>query len=152
VTATISGYMGGHSKNPTYEQISTGRTGHAEVVQVEYDPKRVSYDKLLEVFWRNVDPTQKDAQFCDHGSQYRSGIFYHDEEQKRLAEASRLALQKTKPFKGGIVTEITRAAEFYAAEGYHQDYYQKNPARYKFYKSGCGREARLQQLWGKPGS
>ena len=152
VISSVSGYMGGRVKNPTYEQVSTGATGHTEVVQIEFDPGRVTYARLLEVFWRNIDPTQKDAQFCDHGSQYRSGIFYHDEEQKRLAEASRLALQKTKPFKGEIVTEITRAAEFYAAEGYHQDYYQKNPARYKFYKSGCGREARLQQLWGKPGS
>ena len=147
VTATISGYMGGHSKNPTYEQISTGRTGHAEVVQVEYDPKRVSYDKLLEAFWRNIDPTQKDAQFCDHGPQYRSAIFYHDAEQRKLADASKAALAKNKPFKGEIVTEITQASEFYAAEGYHQDYYQKNPVRYKFYKTGCGREARLKELW-----
>jgi len=152
VVETVSGYMGGQVKNPTYEQVSTGATGHTEVVQIEFDPAKVTYARLLEVFWRNIDPTQKDAQFCDHGSQYRSGIFYHDEEQKRLAEASRLALQKTKPFKGEIVTEITQAADFYVAEGYHQDYYQKNPARYKFYKSGCGREARLQQLWGKPGS
>ena len=150
VIATVSGYMGGKKKNPTYEEVSTGATGHTEVVQIEYDPAKVSYAALLEVFWRNIDPTQKDAQFCDHGSQYRSGIFYHDDEQKRLAEASRLALQKSKPFKGEIVTEVTRATEFYPAEGYHQDYYQKNPARYKFYKTGCGREARLQQLWGKP--
>jgi peptide-methionine (S)-S-oxide reductase len=152
VIATVSGYMGGNSKNPTYEQVSTGRTGYAEVVQVEYDPAKVGYAKLLEVFWRNIDPTQKDAQFCDQGSQYRSGVFYHDEEQKRLAEASRLALQKTRPFKGEIVTEITKASTFYAAEAYHQDFHQKNPTRYKFYKSGCGREARLQELWGKPGS
>jgi len=151
VISTVSGYMGGHVKNPTYEQVSTARTGHAEVVQVEYDPAKVSYARLLEVFWRNIDPTQKNAQFCDHGSQYRSGIFYHDEEQKRLAEASRAALQKNKPFKGEIVTQIAKAGEFYTAEGYHQDYYQKNPARYKFYKSGCGREARLQQLWGRSG-
>ena len=147
VVATTSGYLGGHTKNPTYEQVSGGRTGHAEVVQVEYDPKRVGYEKLLEAFWRNVDPTQKDAQFCDHGSQYRSGIFYHDAEQRRLAEASKAALAKNKPFKGEIVTEITKASEFYAAEGYHQDYYQKNPVRYKFYKTGCGREARLKELW-----
>jgi peptide-methionine (S)-S-oxide reductase len=152
VISTVSGYMGGRLKNPTYEQVSGGGTGHAEVVQVEFDPAKVSYGRLLEVYWRNIDPTQKDAQFCDYGSQYRSGIFYHNDEQKRLAEASRLALQKNKPFRGEIVTEITRAAEFYPAEGYHQDYYQKNPARYKFYKSGCGREARLQQLWGKAGS
>ena len=152
VTATVSGYMGGRVKNPTYEQVSTARTGHAEVVQVKYDPAKVSYAKLVDIFWRNIDPTQKDAQFCDYGSQYRSGIFFHDEEQKRVAEASRLALQKNRPFKGEIVTEITKAAEFYAAEDYHQDYYLKNPARYKFYKSGCGRAERLQQLWGKPAS
>jgi peptide-methionine (S)-S-oxide reductase len=148
VIATVSGYMGGKTKNPTYEQVSTGRTGHAEVLQVEYDPKKVSYEKLLEVFWRNIDPTQRDAQFCDHGSQYRSGIFYHDEDQRRLAEASRAALAKNKPFKGDIVTEITKAAEFYPAEDYHQDYYKKNPVRYKYYKTGCGRAARLKELWG----
>ena len=147
VLATISGYIGGKSRNPTYEQVSGGRTGHAEVVQIEYDPKRVTYDKLLEVFWRNIDPTQKDAQFCDHGSQYRSGVFYHDEAQRKLAEASKAALAKNKPFKGEIVTEITRGSEFYAAEDYHQDYHLKNPVRYKFYKSGCGREARLKELW-----
>ena len=108
----------------------------------------MTYAQLLEVFWRNIDPTQRDAQFCDYGSQYRSGIFYHDEEQKRLAEASRAALVKNKPFKGEIVTEITKSSQFYAAEDYHQDYYLKNPARYKFYKSGCGRASRLKQLWG----
>ena len=148
VIATVSGYMGGKTRNPTYEQVSTGRTGHAEVLQIEYDPKKVSYEKLLEVFWRNIDPTQRDAQFCDHGSQYRSGIFYHDEEQRRLAEASRAALAKNKPFKGEIVTEVTKAAEFYPAEDYHQDYYKKNPVRYKYYKTGCGRAARLKELWG----
>lgn len=148
VVSTISGYMGGKTRNPTYEQVSTGSTGHAEVIQVEYDPKRVSYEKLLEVFWRNIDPTQPGGQFCDIGSQYRSGIFYHDEEQKRLAEASKAALVKNKPFKGEIVTEITRATDFYPAEDYHQDYYTKNPVRYKFYKTGCGRAARLKQLWG----
>ncbi len=148
VIATTSGYMGGKAKNPTCEQVSTGRTGHAEVVQVEYDPSKVTYARLLEVFWRNIDPTQRDAQFCDCGSQYRSGIFYHDEEQRRLAEASRTALVKSKPFKGEIVTEITKSSQFYPAESYHQGYYQKNPARYKFYKSGCGRTSRLKQLWG----
>ena len=152
VLSTTSGYMGGHVKNPTYEQVSTAQSGHAEVVQVEFDPAKTSYEKLVEIFWRNIDPTQKDAQFCDHGPQYRSGIFYHDEEQKRIAEASRAALRKNKPFKGEIVTEVTKAPEFYPAEGYHQDFHLKNPVRYKFYKTGCGREARLQQLWGKPGS
>ncbi len=152
VIATVSGFMGGQVKNPTYEQVTTGRTGHTEVVQVEYDPAKVSYAKLVEVFWRNIDPTQKDGQFCDYGTQYRSAIFYHDEEQKRVAEASRAALQKTKPFRGEIVTEITKASAFYPAEGKHQDFHLRNPTHYKFYKSGCGREARLQQLWGKGGS
>lgn len=149
VISTTSGYMGGHVKNPTYEQISTGRTGHTEVVQVEYDPSKVTYEKLLEVFWMNIDPTVKDAQFCDHGSQYRSGIFYHDDEQRKLAEASKAALNKSKPFKQPIVTEITKAPEFYRAEEYHQDYYIKNPVRYKIYRNGCGRDARLKELWGK---
>jgi peptide-methionine (S)-S-oxide reductase len=152
VISTTSGFIGGHVKNPTYEQVTTGRTGHAEAVQVEYDPAKVSYARLLEVYWRNVDPTQKDGQFCDYGSHYRTAIFFHDDEQRKLAEASRVALQKNKPFKDEIVTEITRASEFYPAEGYHQDFHLKNPSRYKFYKTGCGREARLQQLWGKPGS
>ncbi len=148
VVATVSGYIGGQTKNPTYEQVSGGRTGHAEAVQVEYDPARVSYEKLVDVFWHNIDPTQKDAQFCDHGSQYRSAIFYHNEDQRRIAEASRTALAKNKPFKGEIVTQIVKADAFYPAEDYHQDYHLKNPVRYKFYKSGCGREARLQELWG----
>ena len=130
VIATISGYMGGTVKNPTYELISTGRTGHTEVVQVEYDPAKVSYEKLLEVFWANIDPTVKNAQFCDHGSQYRSGVFYHDDTQRKLAEASKTTLDKTKPFKQPIVTEITKAAEFWRAEEYHQDYLQKNPNGY----------------------
>ncbi len=152
VIATVSGFMGGHVKNPTYEQVTAGRSGHAEVVQVEYDPAKVSYARLLEVYWRNVDPTQKDGQFCDHGPHYRTAIFFHDDERRRLAEASRAALQKNKPFKEAIVTEVTKSSEFYPAEGYHQDFHQKNPTRYKFYKTGCGREARLQQLWGKPDS
>ena len=151
VVSTTSGYMGGNTKNPTYESVSTGRTGHTEVVQVEYDPTKVTYSTLLEVFWRNIDPTQRDGQFCDHGSQYRTGIFYHNEEQKKLAEASKAALQKNKPFKGDIVTEVTQAPEFYAAEAYHQDFYKKNPTRYKIYRSGCGRDARLQALWGRAG-
>ena len=148
VIATTSGYMGGQTKNPTYEQISTGRTGHAEVVQVEYDPAKITYEKLLDAFWRNIDPTQKDAQFCDHGTQYRSAVFYHNDEQRRAVEASRTALAGNKPFKGEIVTQVAKADIFYPAEGYHQDYHQKNPVRYQFYKSGCGREARLKELWG----
>jgi peptide-methionine (S)-S-oxide reductase len=149
VISTTSGYIGGTVKNPTYEQVSSGRTGHTEAVQVEYDPSRVNYEKLLQVFWMNIDPTVKNAQFCDHGTQYRSGIFYHDETQRKLAEASKAALDKSKPFKEPIVTEITRASEFYPAEDYHQDYYQKNPVRYKVYRNGCGRDARLKELWGK---
>ena len=149
VVSTTSGYIGGQKKNPTYEEVSSGRTGHTEAVQVVYDPKKVTYEKLLDVFWHNIDPTVKDQQFCDHGSQYRSGIFYVDDEQKRLAEASKAALDRNKPFSSAIVTEITRASEFYPAEDYHQDFYLKNPLRYKYYRSGCGRDARLKQLWGK---
>jgi peptide-methionine (S)-S-oxide reductase len=149
VISTTSGYIGGQKPNPTYEEVSSGRTGHAEAVQVVYDPKKVSYEQLLDVFWHNIDPTVKNQQFCDVGSQYRTGIFYHDDEQRRLAEASKAALEKSKPFKAPIVTEITRAGEFYPAEEYHQDYYLKNPVRYKFYRNGCGRDARLEQLWGR---
>ena len=149
VLSTTSGYMGGKTRNPTYESISTGATGHAEVVQIEYDPSKITYATLLEVFWRNIDPTQRDGQFCDQGTQYRSAIFYHTDEQKKLAEGSKAALQKNKPFKGDIVTEISAAPEFYRAEDYHQDFYKKNPTRYKIYSTGCGREARLQALWGR---
>jgi peptide-methionine (S)-S-oxide reductase len=149
VVSTTSGYTAGRTKNPTYEQVSAGRTGHTEAVRVIYDPKKVSYEKLLEVFWKNIDPTVKDKQFCDTGSQYRSGIYYLSPEQKKLAEDSRAKLEKTKPFKDPIVTEIQPAAEFWAAEDYHQDYYKKNPVRYKFYRTGCGRDARLAEVWGK---
>lgn len=148
VVSTTSGYIGGKTPNPTYQSVSSGTTGHTEAVEVVYNPAKVTYEKLLEVFWRNIDPTVKDRQFCDSGSQYRAGIFYHDAEQKRLAEASRAALAKSKPFAGDIVTEITMATTFYPAEDYHQDYYQKNPVRYSIYRNGCGRDARLKQLWG----
>lgn len=149
VVSTTSGYIGGKTANPTYEQVSSGGTGHYEVLQVVYDPRKISYEKLLEVFWRNIDPTDASGQFCDKGTQYRSGIFYHGEEQKRLAEASKAAIEKSKPFKKPVVTPIVAATEFYPAEDYHQDYYQKNPVRYKFYRSRCGRDDRLQELWGK---
>jgi peptide-methionine (S)-S-oxide reductase len=149
VISTTSGYMGGTKKNPTYEEVSAGVTGHTEVVQVVYDPARVSYEKLLEAFWRNIDPTVKDRQFCDAGSQYRTGIFVHGDEQRRAAEASKAAIEKSKPFREPIVTPVVVAGEFYPAEAYHQDYHLRNPVRYKYYKTGCGREARLQQLWGK---
>jgi peptide-methionine (S)-S-oxide reductase len=149
VISTTSGYTGGAKVNPTYQEVTGGSTGHTEAVQIEYDPKKVSYEKLLDVFWKNIDPTQKDGQFCDHGSQYRSEIFVHDAEQKRLADASKAALKKSKPFKADIVTAITAAATFYPAEEYHQDYYTKNPIRYAFYRKNCGRDARLKQLWGE---
>jgi peptide-methionine (S)-S-oxide reductase len=151
VVAVVSGYIGGRTKNPTYEQVSSGRTGYAEAVQVEYDPSKVSYAKLVEIFWHNIDPTQRNAQFCDYGSQYRSAIFYQNAEQKKIADASKAALEKNKPFRGDIVTEITPAGQFYPAEDHHQDFYKKHPLRYKFYKSGCGREARLRDLWGPKG-
>jgi peptide-methionine (S)-S-oxide reductase len=148
VVEVVSGYTGGKVKNPSYEQVSSGRTGHAEAVQVSFDPAKVSYDKLLDVFWVNHDPTVKDRQFCDSGSQYRPEIFYHSEEQKRLAEASKAKWEKAKPFKQPILTPITPAGEFYPAEDYHQDYYKKNPLQYRFYVTGCGRYARLDSLWG----
>ena len=150
VISTTSGYTGGHQDNPTYKQVSAGNTGHAEAIQIEYDPTKVSYEKLLSVFWKNIDPTTADRQFCDHGSQYRPGIFYHDEVQKHAAEKSLQALQENKPFDEPIVTEITAASTFYPAEDYHQDYYQKNPLRYKYYRYACGRDQRLEKLWGAP--
>ena len=149
VISVTSGYTGGRKKNPTYEEVSSGSTGHAESVQVQYDPRKISYEKLLEVFWHNIDPTTPDRQFCDRGSQYRSGIFYLNDEQKRLALESKAALEKSKPFKEPVVTEITPAAEFYPAEEYHQDFYKKNPVRYNTYRTGCGRDRRLKELWGK---
>lgn len=148
VLSTTSGYTGGSKANPDYREVSSGVTGHTEAVEIVFDPARVTYQRLLDVFWHNIDPTVKDAQFCDHGTQYRSGIFYLDETQKTAAEASRAALEKSRPFKGAIVTEITAATTFYPAEDYHQDYYLKNPLRYKYYRAGCGRDARLNELWG----
>jgi peptide-methionine (S)-S-oxide reductase len=147
VVSTTSGYTGGRTVKPSYEEVSSGGTGHAEAVQVVYDPTRVGYEKLLHVFWRNIDPFDARGQFCDKGTQYRSAIFVQDEEQRRLAETSKRELQAR--FKEPIVTEIVAAAEFYPAEGYHQDYYKKNPARYRFYRFGCGRDGRLKQVWGK---
>jgi peptide-methionine (S)-S-oxide reductase len=148
VHETISGYMGGHVKNPTYQQVTSGETGHAEVVKVTYDPSLIDYGRLLEVFWRNIDPLTEDRQFCDRGSQYRSAIFYVDNEQRALAEASRQALEASERFNEPIVTEVTAAGTFYPAEDYHQDYYQKNPLRYKLYRYNCGRDQRLKKLWG----
>jgi peptide-methionine (S)-S-oxide reductase len=148
VTATTAGYAGGQTKNPTYQEVSAGGTGHAEAIQITYDPRKVTYEKLLDVFWHKVDPTTPNRQFCDVGSQYRSIIFYHDEEQKHAAEGSKQALDASQQLKVPIVTEIVAAQEFYPAEEYHQDYYQKNPIRYKYYRHGCGRDQRLRELWG----
>jgi peptide-methionine (S)-S-oxide reductase len=147
VISTTSGYIGGSKRNPTYQEVSAGTTGHTEAVQVVFDPTKVSYEKLLEVFWVNVDPTDAGGQFCDRGSQYRTGIFVHDETQRKLAEASKAALAKSKPFGAPIVTEVVAAGEFWPAEAYHQDYYKKNPIRYKYYRASCGRDQRLQELW-----
>ncbi|MGQ0654192.1 MAG: peptide-methionine (S)-S-oxide reductase MsrA [Betaproteobacteria bacterium] len=148
VIGAVSGYMGGKVKNPTYDQVSTGRTGHTEVVEVTFDPSKVSYDRLLDVFWVNHDPTVVNRQFCDSGSQYRPEIFYHSQEQKKLAEASKAKWEKQKPFKQPLLTPITQAGEFYKAEEYHQDYYKKNSLQYSFYVTGCGRYQRLDSLWG----
>lgn len=147
VLAVTAGYTGGHLQNPTYEQVISGRTGHAEAVQIVYDPHKIRYEKLLAIFWRNIDPTVKDRQFCDVGNQYRTAIFYHTGEQKRLAERSKTELERSKPFKQTIVTEIVPATQFFPAEEYHQQYYKKNPIRYNEYRMGCGREERLKELW-----
>ncbi|BBI52593.1 peptide methionine sulfoxide reductase MsrA [Vreelandella olivaria] len=147
VTATISGYIGGELENPSYEEISQGGTGHAEVVQIEYDPEQISYEQLLEIFWRNIDPFAVDRQFCDVGDQYRSAIFYHDDEQRELAEASKAEMAER--FDQEIATQIVPANTFWPAEEYHQDYYQKNPVRYKFYRYSCGRDGRLEEVWGE---
>jgi len=148
VLSTTSGYTGGHQQDPTYKQVSRGGTGHAEAVQVVYDPQRISYAELLDVFWHNIDPTSENGQFCDMGNQYRSEIFYHDAEQQQLASQSKAALEELRPFPEPVVTAISPATTFYPAEDYHQDYYLKNPVRYKFYRYGCGRDQRLEQLWG----
>ena len=148
VLATTSGYTGGPEKNPTYKDVSYGRTGHAEAVQVLYDPSKITYAELLDVFWRNIDPLTRDAQFCDRGTQYRTGIFYRNEEQKRLAEESKRKIEESGILEGPIVTEITAATEFYPAEEYHQDFYKKEPAHYKRYRAGCGRDQTLEKIWG----
>lgn len=149
VISTTSGYIGGHVPNPSYQAVSSGSTGHTEALRVIYDPNTVSYQTLLDTFWRNIDPVDAGGQFCDRGSQYRSGVFYVDEDQRQLAETSKRTLQQNPLLEtSSIATEITAATEFYAAEDYHQDYYQKNPKRYKFYKWNCGRDQRLRRIWG----
>ncbi len=149
VISAVSGYTGGAVPNPTYEQVSNETTGHAEAVRVTYDPGKVSYEQLVDWFWRNIDPTQAGGQFCDHGSSYRSAMFVHDEAQRKVAEDSKRALEASGRLKRPIVTEIVDAGVFYEAEDYHQDYYKKNPNRYRFYKFNCGRVQRLEQIWGK---
>jgi peptide-methionine (S)-S-oxide reductase len=152
VVSTTSGYTGGKVAGATYRQVGMGGTGHAEAVRVVYDPAKVGYDKLLEVYWKNVDPLDAKGQFCDKGEPYRPVIFVHDEEQRRLAEASKAALAASGRFKQPIVVAIEPASDFWIAEDYHQDYYLKNPAKYAYYRWGCGRDARLEELWGKEGS
>ncbi len=146
VVSTTSGYTSGRTANPTYEQVSAGTTGHTEAVEIVYDPRKVTYAQLLEVFWRNIDPLTADRQFCDVGSQYRAGIFVHDETQRRLAEESKRAVGQR--LQKPVVTEITAASKFWPAEEYHQDYYKKNPVRYNLYRTGCGRDKRLEAIWG----
>jgi peptide-methionine (S)-S-oxide reductase len=147
VISTTSGYIGGRTANPSYEEVVRGGTGHTEAVEIVFDPSKVNYQKLLDVFWRNIDPLVKDRQFCDRGDQYRSAVFYRDDEQRRLAEVSKAAVQAR--FKEPVQTEIVAAGPFHKAEDYHQDFYVKNPVRYKFYRLNCGRDARLEELWGK---
>lgn len=149
VLETTSGYIGGSIENPTYEEVSSGRSGHIEAVQVRFDPRQTSYAKLLEAFWPTIDPVNGNGQFCDNGPQYRSAIFYLDAEQQRLAEASKTALAASGRLQQPIATVILAATTFYAAEDYHQDYHTKNPLRYSYYRHGCGRDQRLQALWGK---
>ena len=151
VLSTTSGYIGGHVENPTYEDVSYGKSGHIEAVQVRYDSSKISYAQLLEVFWPTIDPITANAQFCDKGPQYRSAIFYGNPQEQALAEASKAALERSGKLPGPVVTEILAATTFYPAEEYHQDYHNKNPIRYAYYRNGCGRDARLEQLWGKKG-
>ena len=149
VVRTTSGYTGGHERNPTYEEVSAGTTGHTEAVEVVYDPKKIAYEQLLDVFWKNIDPVAVDRQFCDVGRQYRSGIYYRDDGERVAAAASKAKLAESGRFAGQeIATEIVAATPFYPAEEYHQDYYVKNPLRYKYYRWGCGRDQRLDEIWG----
>ena len=148
VQSVISGYTGGTKKNPTYEEVSSGSTGHAESVQVSFDPKKISYEKLLQIYWHNIDPLSAGGQFCDRGNQYRSAIFYLDESQRKAAEASKRAIEASGKLHGKIVTQIVAAGPFYPAEEYHQDFYKKNPTRYHSYRAACGRDDRLRALWG----
>ena len=147
VYSVTSGYTGGTKEHPTYEEVSSGFTGHAESVEVLYDPRRISYAQLLDVYWHSVDPLTPNAQFCDHGEQYRTAIFTHDADQQRLALASKAAVEAQ--LKDRVVTQIVPASTFWPAEEYHQDFYKKNPVRYKFYRYNCGRDERLAEVWGR---
>jgi methionine-S-sulfoxide reductase len=147
VVSTVAGYTGGHKKNPTYEEVCSGKTGHSEAIEILYDPSRVTYEQLLDIFWKNIEPTMLNRQFVDFGTQYRTTIFYHDEEQKRLAEVSKERLEKSGKFYKPIVTEIQPASTFYKAEEYHQQYYKKNPIRYEFYEAHSGRSQYLKTIW-----
>lgn len=149
VLSVVSGYAGGPEKNPTYKQVSAGKTGHAEVVRVVYDPKKVSYEKLVDYFFKHIDPTQVDGQFCDWGKQYRSAVYYANDAEKAVAEKAKSEIATTKKWK--VVTEVTKASEFWPAEDYHQDYYKKSPMSYGAYRQGCGRDARVKELWGSAG-
>ncbi len=147
ISSAVSGYIGGHIKNPTYKQVSRGNSGHIEAVSIQYDPRVISYKQILDFFWRHIDPTRDDGQFCDRGRQYRPAIFYLDEQQHKIAIASKQNIEKIKPFKQAIKVELIKATEFYPAETYHQDYYKKNPLRYKYYRFSCRRDARVEELW-----
>jgi methionine-S-sulfoxide reductase len=149
VISTTVGYTGGKEENPTYKAVCGGNTGHAESIEIVYDPSRVTYSELLDVFWRNIDPTALNRQFADIGTHYRTAIFYHDEEQKKMAQASREALEESGRYDKPIVTEILPVSSFYKAEEYHQNYYRKNPVHYRLYRNGSGRESYLKNIWGK---
>ena len=149
VHAVVSGYIGGDKDNPTYQEVSTGTTGHAEAIEISYDPEKVSYDQLLDVLWMNIDPTDERGQFVDRGSQYRTGIFYLNDEQKQQAEASREQLEQSGRFDRPIITEIVAATKFYPAEAYHQDYYKESTVKYKSYRNSSGRDQFLEKTWGK---
>lgn len=149
VISTTSGYIGGHKDNPTYKEVSSGTTGHTEAIEIKYDASKIKYKELLTVFWKNIDPTSGNGQFCDRGSQYRPGIFYLNDDQRKAAVNSLNQLEKNKPFKAPVKVEITEATTFYAAEDYHQDYYLTNPVRYKYYRYACGRDKRLEHIWGE---
>lgn len=149
IIEVVSGYSGGHVDNPTYRQVTSGTTGHIEVARIDYDPDRISYPQILDFFWRHIDPTDDGGQFCDRGPQYRPAVFYANAEQKAIAERSLENLRQTKPFDQPIRVELLPASTFYPAEDYHQDYYKKNPIRYKYYRFSCGRDARIEALWGE---